>query len=226
MVGRIDRSDALRDLDQALFVERQQAHLDRPWIVEAHVVVKVRVQPRRERGCAAHALRSIEERRGARDEQIQPRVVSTADRVDELPKRVQALLATVTAHPLDRLDLVEDEHQPWPAGLLQQQEQPAQEGERANEIFDEERDKDKAKPIPTVKVDLRLHGRELETPAQLEALLKEIETRLAPLVGEKKRVRLVGAADAKVQASCSLPSAGRAPAAATCHETYLLRTDL
>ncbi len=63
--------------------------------------------------------------------------------------------------------------------------------ELANEIFDEERDKDKAKPIPTVKVDLRLHGRELETPAQLEALLKEIETRLAPLVGEKKRVRLV-----------------------------------
>ena len=63
--------------------------------------------------------------------------------------------------------------------------------ELANEIFDEERDKDKPKPIPTVKVDLRLHGRELETPAQLEALLKEIETRLAPLVGEKKRVRLL-----------------------------------
>jgi hypothetical protein len=60
----------------------------------------------------------------------------------------------------------------------------------ANEIFDEERHEDKPEPIPTVKVDLRLHGRELETPAQLEALLKEIEARLAPLVGEEKRVRL------------------------------------
>ncbi|MEP7119432.1 MAG: BREX system P-loop protein BrxC [Byssovorax sp.] len=63
--------------------------------------------------------------------------------------------------------------------------------EEANDRLDQERHKDEAKPVPTVKVDLGLHGRELETPAQLQALLREIEARLAPLVAEKKRVRIL-----------------------------------
>jgi len=63
--------------------------------------------------------------------------------------------------------------------------------EEANDRLDQERQKDEPKRVPTVKVDLRLEGRELETPAQLAALLKEIETRIGPLLADKKRVRIV-----------------------------------
>ncbi len=63
--------------------------------------------------------------------------------------------------------------------------------EEANDRLDQERQRDAPKVVPTVKVELRLQGRELETPAQLEALLREIETRIGPLLAEKKRVRIV-----------------------------------
>ncbi len=63
--------------------------------------------------------------------------------------------------------------------------------DEANDRLDQERQKDEPKPVPTVKVELRLQGRELETPAQLEGLLREIETRIGPLLAEKKRVRIV-----------------------------------
>lgn len=63
--------------------------------------------------------------------------------------------------------------------------------EDANDRLDQERQKDEGKRMATVKVELRLQGRELETPAQLEVLLKEIETRIGPLLADKKRVRIV-----------------------------------
>jgi hypothetical protein len=61
--------------------------------------------------------------------------------------------------------------------------------EEANDRLDQERQKREERPV--VKVDLRLHGRELETPEQIEALVRELEERLRPLIQEKKRVRLV-----------------------------------
>ena len=44
--------------------------------------------------------------------QVEAGEPAAVDLVDELPQRVERLLADVAAHPLQRLDLVEHEHQP------------------------------------------------------------------------------------------------------------------
>ena len=57
----------------------------------------------------------------------------------QLPQGVEALLAHVAPDPLERLDLVEDEHQPGVAGVLQDQQQPpekAQGGEVVHVALD------------------------------------------------------------------------------------------
>ena len=62
--------------------------------------------------------------------------------------------------------------------------------EEANDRLDQERNKRVERPV--VKVDLHLRGRELESPEQIEALLRELEERLLPLLKTKQRVRIVG----------------------------------
>ena len=64
--------------------------------------------------------------------------------------------------------------------------QPAQEA--ADDKLDEALSCDTEQQV--VKVDLRLRGRELETRAQLDALLREVEDRVAPLLAAGTRVRL------------------------------------
>ena len=44
--------------------------------------------------------------------------------------------------------------------------------------------------LQVIKVELRLRAREIENRAQLEALLRELEDRLAPLLVEGTRIRL------------------------------------
>jgi hypothetical protein len=61
--------------------------------------------------------------------------------------------------------------------------------EEANDRLDQERLKREERPI--VKVDLHLRGRELETPAQVEALIRELEQRLLLLIEGKQRVRIL-----------------------------------
>jgi hypothetical protein len=59
----------------------------------------------------------------------------------------------------------------------------------ASERLDQERQKLDERPV--VKVDLHLRDREIETGAELDALLKELKARLAPMVEKNQRVRLV-----------------------------------
>jgi translation initiation factor IF-3 len=59
----------------------------------------------------------------------------------------------------------------------------------ANDRLDQERNKREERPV--VKVDLHLRGRELESPEQIEALLRELEERLLPLLKTKQRIRIV-----------------------------------
>jgi len=65
--------------------------------------------------------------------------------------------------------------------------QPAQEA--ADDKLDEELSQGPEEQ-QVVKVDLRLKGRELENRAQLDALLKEVEERLAPMLANGARVRI------------------------------------
>lgn len=60
--------------------------------------------------------------------------------------------------------------------------------DEANDRLDEALEKLREKKI--VKVDARLHGRELETREQLKVLLDELEERIAPHLDKGKRVRI------------------------------------
>ena len=59
--------------------------------------------------------------------QVQPGEAAGVDLVDELPQRVQRLVADVAADPLQRLDLVEHEQQSRVAGVAQHGQQALQE---------------------------------------------------------------------------------------------------
>ena len=77
---------------------------------------------------------AVEERRRAGDQQVEAGEAATVDLVDELAQRVERLLAHVGPHPLQRLDLVEDQQETGVAGVAQDREQPLQEPERAEVV--------------------------------------------------------------------------------------------
>jgi hypothetical protein len=54
-----------------------------------------------------------------------------------------------------------------------------------------ERGTPKPKPRPVVKVDARIHGREIATKEQLETWMVEIRERVTVLLDKGARVRLV-----------------------------------
>jgi hypothetical protein len=95
-------------------------------IVEVPIGAEVHMQPLRQRCEALHALRAVEERGRAGDDQVEPRIASGVDLVDPLPQRVQALLAGVGAHALQRFHLVQHHHQAGEAAV-------AQDGQQADE---------------------------------------------------------------------------------------------
>jgi hypothetical protein len=72
-------------------------------------------------------LRAVEECRRARDHQVEPGIPSGVDLVDPLPESVQALLAGVGAHALQRFHLVQHHHQAGEAAVAQDGEQAHQE---------------------------------------------------------------------------------------------------
>ena len=83
------------------------------------VVRKLRVQPLRERDGALDALRAVEELRRTGDQHVEPGVATGDQIVDQLPQGVEALLAAVGPHTLNRLDLVEHEDKTLAARLPQ-----------------------------------------------------------------------------------------------------------
>ena len=188
LTEHIAQLDALGALGEAREgAERLRAHFagDRPWI-------------------DARALRAPVERITAQYRETRKSLLSTeevkAEAVRQEIKRRQGFerLGPDQAHVVLR-PITEAVTRTTPEAVAPKLEQIrdgfparlARAKEIANDLLDEALRVEEPKAPPIVKVDLRLHGRELETPAQLEALLKEIETRLAPLVAEKKRVRLV-----------------------------------
>ncbi len=121
-------------LDQRVEVETGQPELHRPRVVEARVGGEVGGQPLGERRQPLHALLAVEEGRGAGDDQEQAGEAAGVDLVDELPQRVERLVAGVGAHPLQGLDLVEDQEQPGVPAVAQDGEQPLQEAQRAEVV--------------------------------------------------------------------------------------------
>ena len=104
-----------------------QPDLDGARVVEARVGGEVGGQPLGERREPLHALRAVEERRRAGDDQVQAGEAAGVDLVDELPQRVERLVAGVGADPLQGLDLVEHQQQAGVAAVAQHGEQALQE---------------------------------------------------------------------------------------------------
>ena len=96
-------------------------------IVEAGVGLEIHMQPLGQRLQPLHTLRPIEEGRRPGDQQVEIREPPAVDVVDQLPQGIQPLLPHVASDSLQRFDLVEDEHQPRVARILQDQQQPTQE---------------------------------------------------------------------------------------------------
>src|SRR5439155_13949725 len=118
------------DQVQSLEVESGQPDLDCARVVEACVGLKVDVKTLCERSETLHSLRTLEEGRRARNEQVEAGKAAGVDLVDELAEGVQALLAHVAAHALQRLDFVEYEQEPWMARVAQDEEEALQEAQR------------------------------------------------------------------------------------------------
>jgi hypothetical protein len=81
-------------------------------------------------GAALHPGRSVEERRGPGDQQVQAGEPAGVHLVDQLAQGVEGLVPDVAPHPLQGLDLVEHEHQPGVPGVTQHGEQSLQERHR------------------------------------------------------------------------------------------------
>ena len=87
-----------------------------------------------ERWGFSHTGWSFVEGGRAGDHQVQTWVPALIDFVDELPEGVEALLPCVGTDALDGFDLVQNQEEALASGLLQNLEQPAQEGTRGEMV--------------------------------------------------------------------------------------------
>ncbi len=164
---------------------REHLALDRPWI-EAHSLAgpvsrirehyaAVRASLLGQHAQRAEAARDTLKRRSG-FERLGP---DAAHRV--LRPITEALWDTSADALAPRLDQLRD-------GFARRMEAAE---ETANERLDEELSALDARARPFVRVTLALRGREIETRAELDALLHEIEGRIAEKLEQKQRVRLV-----------------------------------
>ncbi len=164
---------------------REHLALERPWI-EAHSlsgpVTRVREHYAAVRAAllAQHAQRAEAARdtlkRRSGFERLGPDAAHNV-----LRPITQALWDTTADALAPRLDQLRD-------GFARRMEAAE---ELANERLDEELQALDARARPFVRVTLSLRGREIETRAELDALLHEIEGRIAEKLEQKQRVRLV-----------------------------------
>jgi len=103
-------------------VKRLKSNLRRTGIVEPGLGGEVGVQPLGSWRQLANPLRSVEEGRGSGDEQVEPRKPPGIQFINPLAKRIQGLVASVGADPLERLDFINDDHQPCVTGIPQHQQ--------------------------------------------------------------------------------------------------------
>ena len=115
-------------------VEVLQPHLRRPRVVEALRAGEVHGEPLGKRRQSLHPLRSLEERGGPCDHEVEAREAARVDLVDYLPEGIQALLSHVAPHALECLDLVQYEHEPREARVAQDDEQALEEAECAEVV--------------------------------------------------------------------------------------------
>ena len=115
-------------------VEAGQPELNGARRVEPGVGAEVGGQPLGERRQPGDALRPVVEGGRPGDQQVQAGEPAGVHVVDELPQRVEALVAHVGADPLEGLDLVEDDQQPGMAGVAQDRQQSLQEAERGEVV--------------------------------------------------------------------------------------------
>ncbi len=127
-------ADGAAQLAEPGEVEPGQPQLHRARGVEARIGGEVGGQPLGERRQPLHALLAVEERRRAGDDEEQAGEAPGVDLVDELAQRVEALLPDVAAHPLQRLDLVEDEQQAGVAAVAQHGQQALEEAQRGEVV--------------------------------------------------------------------------------------------
>src|SRR5690606_24248944 len=103
---------------EAVKVEGMEPHLHVPRVVPAYVAREVDVKPLSKRRKPSDAVGPIEEGRRAGDENVETGEAAAVEVIDQLAQGFQTLIAGVGTDALDRLHLVEDEQQPWPAALL------------------------------------------------------------------------------------------------------------
>ena len=87
-----------------------------------------------ERRKPSDAVRPVEERGRAGDEDVEAREPTAVQVVDQLAQGFEALVAGVGPDALDRLHLVEDQQKPWPAALLEDRQQASEEAERSRVV--------------------------------------------------------------------------------------------
>ena len=122
------------EFKQAVGAEAGQPDLHRAWVVEAGIAGEIGGQSLRQRGKPLHPGRPVEERRSAGNHQYQAGESPRVHLIDELPQRVQRLVAHIAAHPLQRLHLVEDHYQPGVARIAQHHQQSLEESQRAEVV--------------------------------------------------------------------------------------------
>jgi hypothetical protein len=182
-VAQVEAIGAATEIAEDAKVLREHLGSDRPWIAAHDLtapVARIRAHYATQRGSllALHEQRAEAGRDGLKRrtgfERLGP---DAAHRV--LRPITEALWDTPVDAIAPRLEQLRD-------GFSKRLETAE---EQANERLDEELQSLDARPV--VKVPLSLRGREIETRADLDALLKEIEDRIVEKLEKKQRVRIV-----------------------------------
>ncbi|HZF47702.1 MAG TPA: BREX system P-loop protein BrxC [Polyangiaceae bacterium] len=182
--AQLEAVGALADVTED--VERLRTHLasERPWVDAPTLMGSIERITSQYRATRKSLLGSHEVEAEAARQEIKRRQgfeLLNPDQAHRVLRPItEALWETSPEAVAPRLDQLRDG---FPGRLARAKEE-------ANDRLDQERNKREERPV--VKVDLHLRGRELESPEQIEALLRELEERLLPLLKTKQRVRIVG----------------------------------
>src|SRR5262245_64706080 len=108
----VDIPDLRADQSQPREVKRGESDLNGPGIIDSGLRLKVDVEPLGQRFEPLYPLRTVKERRGPGDDEVETWKPARVYLVDQLPQGIQALVPHIASHPLDGLDLVEHQKHP------------------------------------------------------------------------------------------------------------------